>query len=77
LNGTYSAPDLTGKAAGKLAHQVAIVTRTEGGIQIDQLNQGEARKARDPLFEVLEFERLALALYKLNDLSTHEVNRGY
>jgi hypothetical protein len=45
------------------------VTRSDGSVQIDKLNQWERGEALDPLFEIFKLKRFAFSLYQLNDLS--------
>ncbi len=57
-------PTWQGRRLSKLTDEFPIVAGTDGSIQIDQLNHGERRETRDPFFEVIELQRLLLALHE-------------
>ena len=68
-------PTWQGKPPKERSHQCAVVSLSDGGIEINNLNQRITREAFDPGFEVIELERLLFSLHQLNDLASHQINR--
>ena len=66
--------DLAGKAREKARDQFAVVAGADGGVEVDQLDQGIFREALGPVVEVVKVEGFLFALYQLDDLATHEVD---
>ncbi len=68
---THPATDLAGKALQNPRDERTIVALAFGGVQVDQLHQGEAGKAVAPFVELGGLVGLGLALYELNNFSAH------
>ena len=56
------------------AHEVVVRAGAEGPVEVDELHAREPREALDPLEDVVEREREALALHELHHAPAAQVD---
>ena len=71
-----AAANLAGELRGDALDQRTVVALALGGVKIDELDEGIAGEAADPVVEVVKGKPGSFAVHKLHDPAAHEVDCG-